>query len=133
MQRSKSFAWAVSDPNFRREQPWRFETFRGYFTDIQRAARRSLPRQPSKDLCMILGLTVSPEDLQLSGASGEKCKVSFTGGNTPPTPPTDLVPVPPAVEEPPGHSQPVAKTVSSLIAPYVYVYPSDKRLQCYFC
>lgn len=132
MQRSKSFAWAVSDPKFRHEQPWRFETFRGYFTDIQRAARRSLPRQPSQDLCMILGLTVSPEDLQLSGASGEKRKVSFTGGNTPSTPPTDLVPVPPAVEKPPDHSRAVAKTVSSVIVLYVYACPSDTCLQYFF-
>ena len=60
-----SFSWAVTDKT---KQPvQKPDSFRGYFTDIQRAARRSLPKQPDKDLRQLLGLTLVP-------ASDEKAR-----------------------------------------------------------
>ena len=52
------FAWAVTDTT--KIPPEKTDTFRGYFTDIQRAARRSLPKKPDKDLCQLLGLSLVP-------------------------------------------------------------------------
>lgn len=58
-----SFSWTITDKRYE-HQPWKHETFRGYFTDIRRAARKSLPKRPNKDLCNILGLSLVPAKLE---------------------------------------------------------------------
>jgi len=81
-----SFGWTIADPALRRNAPMRAETFNGYFTDIQRVARRSLPRRPTKDLCTLLGLADSPLDMDPSSADGKKWSLPITA-------PKVLVPV----------------------------------------
>jgi hypothetical protein len=63
-----SVSWAITDKRYER-QPWKRENFDGYFTDIRRAARKSLPRRPNKDLCGLLGLPL-PSQRSLSPSDG---------------------------------------------------------------
>ena len=63
-----SVSWAITDKRYER-QPWKRENFDGYFTDIRRAARKSLPRRPNKDLCGLLGLPLPSQRSLTPGAS----------------------------------------------------------------
>ncbi|KAL4227004.1 hypothetical protein ACF0H5_014980 [Mactra antiquata] len=58
-----NFDWAITEQksNLR---PWIGENFNGYFTDIRRAARKSLPRKPDRELKGLLGLALSPRSLE---------------------------------------------------------------------
>lgn len=105
-----SFGWTVTDPRIRKEQPWRFETFHGYFTDIQRAARRSLPRRPNKDLCSLLGLSQSFKEPSTAGRVSTRIPPPIPGP-PPSAPPKDLVPVVLSPKQPPDSTFPEVKKV----------------------